>query len=135
VSLLGHTLVFVFAIGMSGMVRAENAITTGSSNGIPYASGGIGLDSRDALLAREGNYNLMVILSLEDGHYLGGAALTVRDQAGKTALKVDAKGPWVFAKLPPGSYTVEATARDITRKRQVLIGKKKELKRAHLTWP
>ena len=133
-SLSGRSLVFVFAIAMFGMVSAEDAVTTGNSNGISYASGGIGLDSRAALLAREREYNLMVILSLEDGHYLGGAALTVRDPVGKVVLRIDAKGPWVFARLPPGSYTVEANARNTTRKSQVVIEKKTRLKRVHLMW-
>jgi len=117
-----------------GMLRAEDAITTGSSNGIPYASGGIGLDSRDALLAKKAEYNLMVILSLENGHYLGGGLISVRDHAGQTVLRINAKGPWVFVKLSPGTYTVEATARNATRKSQVHIGKGKELKRVLLMW-
>ena len=133
-SLLRRAFVFVFAIALVGMLRAEDAITTGSSNGIPYASGGIGLDSRDALLAKKAEYNLMVILSLENGHYLGGGLISVRDHAGETVLRIKAKGPWVFVKLSPGTYTVEATARNATRKSQVHIGKGKELKRVLLMW-
>jgi hypothetical protein len=75
----------------------------------------------------------MVILSRKDGHFLGGAAVSVRDLAGKTVFDIDARGPWIFAKLPPGSYTVEATARNVTRKEQVVIGKT-DLKRVYLTW-
>jgi hypothetical protein len=130
--LLSRTLVFVFAIATSAL--AQEAIVAGNSNGIPYAIGGVGLDSREALLAKEGEYNLMVIFSLEDGHYLGGAAVTVRDHAGKTILNLDAKGPWLFVRLPPGSYTVEAQARNTIRKKPILIGNKMGLKRIHLTW-
>jgi hypothetical protein len=133
-SLLRRAFVFVFAIAVVGMLRAEDAITTGSSNGIPYASGGIGLDSREALLAKKAEYNLMVILSLENGHYLGGGRISIRDHAGKTVLTINAKGPWVLVKLSPGTYTVEATVRNAMRKNQVLIGKGKELKRVHLMW-
>jgi len=133
-SLLRRALVFVFAIAVVGVLRAEDAVITGSSNGIPYASGGVGLDSREALLAKKAEYNLMVILSLENGHYLGGARISILDYAGKTVLRINAKGPWVLVKLSPGTYTVEATARNATRKNQVLIGKGKELKRVHLMW-
>jgi hypothetical protein len=76
---------------------------------------------------------LMVILSHKDGHYLGGAALAIRDQAGKTVLKIDAKGPWIFARLPSGTYTVDAKAGGTTRSSRIVIGKK-NLKRIHLMW-
>ena len=133
-SLLRRALVFVFAIAVVGVLQAEDAVVTGSSNGIPYASGGVGLDSREALLAKKAEYNLMVILSRENGHYLGGGLISVRDHAGETVFRINAKGPWVFVKLSPGTYTVEATARNATRKSQVHIGKGKELKRVLLMW-
>ena len=103
---------FALALALVGFgsALAQEAAVAGDSNGILYASGGIGQESREALRAKEGEYNLMVILVLKDGHYLGGGALTVRDQAGKTLLEFDAQGPWTLAKLPPGRYTVEAKA-------------------------
>ena len=124
---------FALAIASLGSVLAQDAAVIGDSNGIAYAIGGIGLDSREALRAKEGNYNLFVILSLKNGHYLGGAALTIRNQAGKPVLEVDAKGPWIFAKLPAGSYTIEAKTRGTTRSNQVVVGNK-ALKRVHLMW-
>ena len=131
--LLGLISVFALILVGTGSALAEAGDTTGNSNGIPYASGGIGQESREALRASEGEYNLMVILAVKDGHYLGGGALTVRDRGGKAVLEVDAEGPWTFAKLPPGRYTVEAKAGDTTRSKQVVIGKK-GLKRVLLTW-
>lgn len=131
--LFGLIPIAALAIAGFGSALAQEAALTGGSNDVPYASGGIGLDSREVLRAKQGGYNLMVILSLKDGHYLGGGALSVRNRAGKTVLEIDAQGPWIFAKLPPGIYTVEARAGDTTRGRQVVIGKK-GLKRVHLTW-
>jgi len=127
------TSVVMLAFAGLDPVWAERAEGFSQSKGIPYAVGGVGLESRDALRAKQGEYNLMVILSREDGHYLGGAALAIRDQAGATVLKVNAKGPWVFAKLAPGTYTVEAKAGGTTRSSRVVIGKKK-LERIDLKW-
>jgi transcriptional antiterminator Rof (Rho-off) len=124
-------LVSAFVLALLGSALAQES--AGISNGMPYVSGGIGLDSREALRAKEGEYNLKVILALKDGHYLGGGAVTVHSQSGKTVLEVDAKGPWMLAKLTPGTYTVEAKIGDATRSRQVVIGKK-GLKRVVLTW-
>jgi hypothetical protein len=131
--LFGSISLAVLALASWGLALAQKEGAYGNSNGIPYVSGGIGLESREALRSKEGEYNLIVILSLKDGHYLGGAALTVRNQAGKTVLEVDAQGPWMFAKLPPGKYTVEAKADDTTRSKRIVIGKK-AVKRVVLTW-
>ena len=130
---LAVALVIMLAIAGQGPAWAQRAETVGRSNGIPYVSGGVGLDSRETLQAKQGQYNLMVILSRKDGHYLGGAALAIRDQAGRTVLKIDAKGPWIFAKLPPGTYTVDAKAGGTTRSGRIVIGKRK-LERLHLRW-
>lgn len=105
----------------------------GETSGIAYASGGIGLEAREALRAEQAKYNLMVILSRHDGHYLGGGAITVRNESGKSVLEVAAQGPWFFAKLPPGHYTVEVRAGDSARSSSVVIGSK-GLRRVHLTW-
>jgi hypothetical protein len=130
---LGLIGVIVLAIVCFGPAWAQKAETFGHSKGIPYASGGVGLGSRETLRAKQDEYNLMVILSRKDGHYLGGAALAIRNQAGRTVLKIDAKGPWIFAKLPPGTYTVDAKAGGTTRSSRIVIGKTK-LKRIHLIW-
>ena len=105
----------------------------GERNGIPYASGGIGLESRQALLAKQGDYNLMVTLARRDGHYLGGATIAIRDRTGKTVLEIEAEGPWILAKLPPGIYTVDAKVGSAARSSRVAIAAK-GLKRVRLIW-
>ena len=130
---LGVASVILLATAGLDPAWAQKAETFGQSKGIPYASGGVGLGSRETLRAKQGEYNLMVILSRKDGHYLGGAKLAIRDQAGRTVLRINAKGPWIFAKLPPGNYTVDAKAGGTTRSSRIVIGKKK-LERIHLIW-
>jgi hypothetical protein len=125
-------LVLVLAAG-SSPAFAQDAANGGTSHGTPYVTGGIGADSRQALRAREGEYNLMVMLALKDGSYLGGGAVSVHDRAGKTMLEVDATGPWIFAKLPPGKYTVEVRKGGTVRSQQFVIGNK-GIKRVLLTW-
>ena len=128
--LVGVLGVALFGIGMA-LARAE--ATSGESNGIPYISGGIGQQSREALDAKKGGYNVLVILSLKNGHYLGAAELTVRDRKGKTVLEIQAQGPWIMAKLAPGTYAVEAKAGNSSRTSRVVVGKQ-GLKRVHLIW-
>ena len=115
----------------AGIVQA--AANPAPSDGVPSVSGGIGLDSREELLSSKGNYNLWVVLALADGAYLGGAQITIHDRSGKTVLDTKAEGPWLFAKLPAGHYTVDARAHDATRSARVMVDGK-GLKRIVLTW-
>ena len=67
-------LVCAIALALAGLSAplAYGDDAFGKRNGIPYASGGIGLESRQALLAKQGDYNLMVTLARRDGHYHDG---------------------------------------------------------------
>ena len=120
-----------FAVLAAPVARGADDVR--NSNGIAYVSGGVGLESRRALRESKDNYNLMVTLARADGHYMGGAALSIRDARGKAVLTIDTEGPWTFAKLPPGTYTVEATIADITRRAEVSV-RAKQLKRVRLSW-
>ena len=64
---------------------------------------------------------------------LGGAQITIHDRSGRTMLETKAEGPWLFAKLPAGHYTVDARAHDATRSVRVVVPAK-GLKRVALTW-
>ncbi|HTT38589.1 MAG TPA: hypothetical protein VMH32_13075 [Burkholderiales bacterium] len=131
----GLRVISAFALALTGcgMALAIESVVTGQSNGIPYATGGVGLESRELLRAKESEFNLAVVLSLKDGQYLGGGKVSVRAAGGKTLLAVEAQGPWVLARLAPGKYVVEATLAGIARSRNVTIGKA-GMKRVYLTW-
>jgi hypothetical protein len=96
-------------------------------------SGGIGLESRERLRAKQDSYNLMVLLAQSDGHYLGGADITISDRSGKSLLITQVKGPWLLVKLPPGDYTVDAKARNAVQRARVVVAEN-GLKRVRLTW-
>jgi hypothetical protein len=128
---------FVFAIYLvlSSLVAglAHAAEHKSKSNGIHYVSGGIGLESRERLRAKQDSYNLMVLLAQSDGHYLGGADITISDRGGKPLLTTQVKGPWLLVKLPPGDYTVHAKARNAVQRAHVVVAEN-GLKRVRLTW-
>jgi len=81
-----------------------------TATGIPYMSGGVGLDERDALRAVSGDYNLQVTCALREGNYLSDVHVLIQDATGATVLETIPQGPWLFTKLPPGKYTVMATS-------------------------
>lgn len=126
-------LSIIVAVGVALAAGLAQAADPAEGNGIQSISGGVGLDSREELLSSRGNYNLWVVLTLADGEYLGGAEITIRDHSGKTVLETKAEGPWLFAKLPAGHYTVNARAHDSTRSARVTVAAS-GLKRVVLTW-
>ena len=77
--------------------------------GIPYVSGGIGLDEREAVRAMAKDYNLKIVFALKEGNYLADASVLIKDAQGKTVLGTVSDGPWFYAKLPAGQYAVTAT--------------------------
>ena len=77
--------------------------------GFPYVSGGIGMDEREAMSAIASEYNLKIVFALKEGNYLADASVLIKDAQGKTVLDAVSDGPWLYARLPAGQYTVTAT--------------------------
>jgi hypothetical protein len=78
---------------------------------VDYLTGGIGLGEREALAARSKEFNLKVVAAAErSGDYLAEVRMKVIDaRDAKVVLDTMMNGPWLFAQLPPGKYTLEAT--------------------------
>lgn len=88
---------------------------------IPYMSGGIGTDERDALRQKSRDFNLKVVCATKGGAYLADIALQIKEESGTTVLAVKSEGPWFFTKLSPGNYTVTATIEEATLSQKVQI--------------
>ena len=89
---------------------ATAAIERGTVGGVSYAMGGIGLGERNELQAQRQGYNLWVTTAARSGVYLADADVRITDQAtGQVVLQGTMNGPWLFADLPPGRYSVQAT--------------------------
>ena len=103
-------------------VSAQDWDRAQTTDGIAYVSGGIGSDSRDALAAREKDFNLKLVSTITGtGTYVSDVALTLTHTSGKIVVRHTTQGPLFMAKLPEGAYTLNATFRDQnqTRKFQV----------------
>jgi hypothetical protein len=88
---------------------------------VPYLSGGVGLDEREVLNQTGRDYNLKLSFALTSRNYLGDVAVEIRDSAGRVALEAISEGPWFFAKLPPGRYTVVVKCNENTQQKAVQV--------------
>jgi hypothetical protein len=87
-------------------------ITEGKSNGVIYASGGVGLDEQMEMNAMAKNYNLKMVFAEAPRDYVSGVKVKIVDHSGKVLLEATSSGPWFFAKLPQGDYRLIASFHD-----------------------
>lgn len=96
-----------------------------NEQGIAYASGGVGVDEREALKALAPDYNLKLVFADRDGgHFLSDIRVSIKPVKGEKLLETVADGPWFFAKLPPGSYVVTAGSGQAEQARKVTVAGK-----------
>jgi hypothetical protein len=102
----------IFAVMLSsGAALVQGAAPTVESakSQATYVTGGIGVEDRAQLKAREKEFNLKLVFTSAEGNYLSDVDVAVKDATDKSALALVAPGPLVLAKLPRGSYVVQAT--------------------------
>jgi hypothetical protein len=97
---------------LASRAAVSSAITEGRSNGIMYASGGVGINERMDMDAMAKNYNLKMVFVEAPRDYVAGVKVTVEDHNGKVLLETISNGPWFFAKLPQGDYRVITSFRN-----------------------
>jgi hypothetical protein len=88
---------------------ASPFITEGKSNGVIYASGGVGLDEQMEMNAMEKNYNVKMVFAEAPRDYVSGVRVKIEDHRGKVLMETTSSGPWFFAKLPQGEYRLIAS--------------------------
>lgn len=90
---------------------------------VAFVTGGVGADEREVLKQMENDFNLKLVFTQPDGHFISDVAVVVKDASGKRVL-AEQSGPVFLAKLRPGTYTVESTFDGKTQIRKVTVGKK-----------
>ena len=121
------TAAILFTMGTGASVYAQDASESPqvqTFGEVAYVSGGIGLEERARLRSLAVDDNLALSFSLQNGHYLGAAEVSIKDDRGKELIEAASDGPLFFAKLPAGRYVVEATAMGKTITRAVNVASK-----------
>lgn len=100
---------------------------------VPFISGGVGETDRAAMERAEGSYNLKLVFTGEEGIYLSGVDVRIRDASGMERLHATSEGPILLADVPAGMYTVEVTAEGKSLSRKVVVDK--SMKTQHFRFP
>lgn len=95
----------------STLYGAERGVT---DRGIAYVSGGVAEVEEDELIAQRKDYSLwLTTASKGSGAFLADVRVRIVDaHTRQMVLEHTLDGPWLFAKLPPGQYQVQATYRE-----------------------
>ena len=125
--------------GMLVYGAATAAQTTGggaatSAQEAAVISGGIGLDARDELAAKARDYNMKFVFALASREYVSDVDVDITNAAGHKVASHRTQGPWMYARLAPGEYTVRATFNGNTLTKKVSAGKQGQ-KVVNFLWP
>jgi hypothetical protein len=130
-------VLFLFAAGPSlpgfSMEPSASPPQVNFYQEIPYVSGGIGVEERETVEAIGKEHNLKLTFALQNGNYLGDVNVVVKDNKGSPVLEAVSDGPLFFAKLPAGSYTIEATTREKNLKHTARISARGQTQ-VHFVW-
>ena len=81
-----------------------------SDGGVRYVSGGVGESERSERNALSNELNLHPMFATQgSGEYLSAVRVTILNAYKGPVLTAESKGPWFYAQLPPGDYSVEVT--------------------------
>ena len=129
----------ILAVGLAGLLSgaagmAWSADARPAGKEVTYFSGGIGDEDEARLLARQNEFNLKLLFTLNEGNYLAGVDVAIADSGGRNVVQTVSEGPYLMASLPAGQYTISATrdGKTITRKVQV---SNRGLRTEHMRWP
>ncbi len=88
---------------------AQPLPTPQTQGGVTFVSGGIAEDEQQAMQAMRGDYNLRLLFAQEGtGGYFAEVRVRITDSAGITLVDALSHGPFFFARLAPGRYTIFA---------------------------
>lgn len=121
-----HTSLRAWLIGIMAIaiVGASSAISAApvsrTENGVTFVSGGIGEGPQQLMQAMRKGYNLrMTFAQKVTGDYLSDVKVVIRDSTGKELVTAISEGPFFFAKLPPGKYSVSTEYRGSAQVRPI----------------
>jgi hypothetical protein len=131
---LAASTFFAMSLLVPSVATARSEEIATAPSGVMFVSGGISEEAVDRLRAMERDFNLKMVFALNTGAYVADVKVQVVDPSNRVVLDTSTEGPWLLAKLPPGSYQVNATYGRATERRTVAVAPA-GLKTLDFRWP
>jgi hypothetical protein len=94
---------------------------TAAAQNVKFVSGGVSEDSAERMAAVGKEFNLKLLFAAKDGHYLADVAVSISDAGNRKMLETVSDGPFLFAQLAPGKYSITATYAGLAQTRSTTI--------------
>jgi hypothetical protein len=83
----------------------------------------VGLSERTHMEEMANGYNVKMVFADSTGAYLANVQVEIQNSNRNNLIQTYSNGPWFFAELPAGQYTITVTHNGKTKTRKVLVGK------------
>jgi hypothetical protein len=109
---------------MTPAAVAQDTLRTPPGPPVSFVNGGVTQEEADQLRAQASMYPLEIRFArAADGAFAADVHVRIVDASGRQVFVLPAAEPILLAKLPPGTYTVEATFEGQTKRQQVNVGR------------
>jgi hypothetical protein len=119
---ISASLIIAATLGAAAAPLALAQMTPQTQGDVTYVSGGVGDEWQQSMEALRAQYNLHLLFAQQgSGAYFAYVPVKIADASGRTVLDATSQGPFLYARLKPGSYTVTALhlGQPITRTAEV----------------
>ena len=137
-SAVALALAFAGVISLQSAAQAESGMLPDAQTqgNVSFVSGGVGQDEAAAFKQAAVSYPLELMFVQQASprdEYLSEVKVTVRNSARNVVLDTVSKGPYFLARLPSGTYQIEASYGDVI-KRQTVNVRSGSHQRATFVW-
>lgn len=105
-----------------------------TSGGVVFVSGGIGDEEMEMLKSREHEFNVKIMLSAPKGEFVSNITLRILDNKDTPLVGIPDAGPYVYAKMQPGTYFIETTGASGEKKKDKIVVTDKGMVKKHYTF-
>jgi hypothetical protein len=118
-----------FAVSTASAAAMQSAAAPGLpaelvQGQVHYVTGGIGLDQANAFRRAERHYPLTLEFAIRAkprDEFTADVMVRISNAQGQTVLETVSGGPFLLAKLPAGTYDIQATRRGKTLQRRATV--------------
>ncbi len=105
--------------------KSDDDVQYADNGQVKFASGGVDDDGMQSIDIAQNNYTLKMTFVGTGGMYLADVDVQITDRSGHTLLSAVTSGPVLLAQLPPGTYTLKATAEGVAKTQRISVGKRR----------
>ena len=110
-----------------------NLIEVSKDSAIMY--GGVGKTERSLIKKLSNDYNIKVVFTaVPYKKYLSDVEVNILNEQGQKLVKVISKGPYLYAKIPPGIFTIQAAYQGKIKKYHHVEVTKRGKKTLYFSW-